>query len=495
MSKFVESVKSYPGTFWTANTMELFERWAWYGLFSVMAVYLTGSTDEGALGFSHEEKGFVMGGITFILYLLPLVSGPLSDKFGYKKTLIVSYLIMGASYLALGQFATVNSFFVGFLFVAFGAALFKPVISATVARTTSEETRSIGFGLFYMTVNIGGFIGPLVASKLREISWDYVFYMSAAAMVVNLLLIVFFYKEPEREKNNEPLLNSIGKAFYNIVLALKDLKLLFLLIIITGFWTMFNQIFYTLPNFIEQWVNTSELYNFLKENAAPLATIFGTEDGTVNPETMGSVNFGSIVIFQLLVSTFVMRFKPLYAMMGGILVCALGVGIAFYTSNPFFVLLGILIFSFGEMGSSPKFTEYIGSMAPPEKTALYMGTSYLPNAVGNLITGWLSGSYYQENSDKIELLKKEMSSKNITMPEINDDFSSNEYFNLAAEKLQMTNEQLTQYLWNTYDPAKIWLTFAAIGVATVILLFGYDILMKKLGLVKAETKKETAEVA
>ena len=72
---FLQAISSFKKTFWIASIMELFERWAWYGLFAVLALYLTGSTDEGALGFTHTEKGQIMGIVTAILYLLPLFTG------------------------------------------------------------------------------------------------------------------------------------------------------------------------------------------------------------------------------------------------------------------------------------------------------------------------------------------------------------------------------------------------------------------------------------
>ncbi len=191
--------KNFPKTFWIANTMELFERWAWYGLFAVLALYLTNSTDEGALGFSQTQKGDIMGIVTAILYLLPIVTGAIADRFGYKKVLILAYVILSSGYFIMGQFNSYGLVFFSFLYVALGAAMFKPVISATIAKTTDDKTRSIGFGIFYMMVNIGGFLGPIVASKMRIIDWNYVFVMSTVSIIINLILVILFYKEPKRE--------------------------------------------------------------------------------------------------------------------------------------------------------------------------------------------------------------------------------------------------------------------------------------------------------
>ena len=473
--KFTQVFKKFPKAFWVANTMELFERWAWYGLFAVLALYLTNSTDDGALGFTQSQKGAIMGTVTGILYLLPLITGAIADRVGYKKVLIIAYLILGSGYYIMGEVTSYTMVYIAFLWVALGAALFKPVISATITKTTDDETSSIGFGIFYMMVNIGGFIGPIFSSKLREeYGWKIVFLMAASAIAVNLILVLFFYTEPEREKSTESLGKTITTSLKNIVTALADKKLTMFLLIMVGFWTMFNQLFYTLPNFIDQWVNTSIIYDSIANISPKLAAAIGTKDGTIAPEMLVNLDAGAIILFQILISTLVMRFKPLNGIISGIIVNAIGIGLAFSTGNGFFVILGIFIFALGEMASSPKFTEYVGKIAPKGKEALYMGTSFLPVAVGNYITGFLSGDVYQAWSDKISLLQKEVAKRGLDIQEIGEGFSQNDYTAKAAELMGMDNQQLTDFLWTTYNPSKIWMLFSAIGVGTVICLYLYD---------------------
>jgi dipeptide/tripeptide permease len=473
--KFTQVFKKFPKAFWVANTMELFERWAWYGLFAVLALYLTNSTDDGALGFTQSQKGSIMGTVTGILYLLPLITGAIADRIGYKKVLIIAYLILGSGYYFMGEVSSYGLVYFAFLWVALGAALFKPVISATITKTTDDETSSIGFGIFYMMVNIGGFIGPIFSSKLREAyGWKIVFLMAASAIAVNLILVLFFYKEPEREKSTESLGKTLKTSLINIWTALSDKKLTMFLLIMVGFWTMFNQLFYTLPNFIDQWVNTSIIYDSIANISPKLAAAIGTSDGTIAPEMMVNLDAGAIILFQILISTLVMRFKPLNGIISGIIVNAIGIGLAFSTGNGFFVILGIFIFALGEMASSPKFTEYVGKIAPKGKEALYMGTSFLPVAVGNYVTGFLSGDVYQAWSDKISLLQTEVAKRGIQIQEIGDGFSQNDYIAKAGELMGMTNQQLTDFLWTSYNPSKIWMLFSAIGLGTVICLYLYD---------------------
>ncbi len=467
--------KKFPRTFWIANTMELFERWAWYGLFAVLALYLTQSTDTGALGFSQTQKGSIMGTVTAILYFLPLFTGALADKFGYKRMLVIAFIILSSGYYLMGQVTSYTTVYFSFLVVALGAAVFKPIISATVAKTTDDTTSSIGFGIFYMMVNIGGFVGPVFSSKLRHIyGWNIVFIMAASAIIVNLILVLLFYKEPDRKENTDSIAASISKSLTNIVLALKDLKLTVFLIIMIGFWTMFNQLFYTLPNFIDQWVNTEVIYNWLKDISPALASAIGTKEGTIAPEMLVNLDAGFIILFQILISTIVMRLKSINAIISGIIVVSFGIGLAFATSNAFYVVLAIFIFAIGEMASSPKFTEYVGKIAPKGKEALYMGTSFLPVAVGNYLAGVFSGPVYQSMSDKLSLLKLELANRGVEIQEISDKFTINDFMKKAADLLHTDQHGLTQMLWDNYHPYNIWIIFSAIGVLTVFLLYLYD---------------------
>ncbi|PLX03400.1 MAG: MFS transporter [Marinilabiliales bacterium] len=468
-------LRQFPQSFWVANTMELFERWAWYGMFMLFGLYLTKSTDTGALGFSQTEKGMIMGPIVGLLYFLPVITGALADRFGYKKILIIAYSILTTGYLLLGVALTFWSVFFAFLYLAIGAALFKPVISATIAKTTTEKNSSIGFGIFYMMVNIGAFIGPFVASVARENNWSFVFIISSIAISLNFFLLIFFFKEPKRKIDNRSLIESLKEVFRNIGLALKDMKFLVFLVLITGFWSMYNQLFYSLPVFIDQWFDTHELYKFINQLWPWLAEQVGTKEGIIKAEMITNIDALYIIMFQLLVSSLVMKLKPINAMISGIFVSAIGIGLTFLTNNPFFIFLAILIFGLGEMASSPKITEYIGRISPKDKTALYMGCSFIPMFGGNIIAGYLSGDVYTKFADKVAIVKTEMLSRQIKMPVVNEHFSFNDYFHLAADKLNMSEVELTQHLWEKYNPSNIWLIFTGIGIGTAILLFVYNV--------------------
>ncbi|MDA3904775.1 MAG: MFS transporter [Bacteroidales bacterium] len=474
MNSTLATFKKFPRTFWIANTIELFERWAWYGFFMLFANYLTGSTDDGGLQFSQAQKGTLMGVGTGILYFLPVITGAIADKFGYRRVLALAFLIYASAFVLLPHFNSFTGVFIMYLYLAVGAALFKPVISATIAKTTTDETSTIGFGNFYMMVNIGAFLGPMLTLIFKNSSYDLVFYISAGMISVNFILLLF-YREPNRIKTDEPLIITIKQVFINIYKVFLDYKFVIFLIIASGFWTMYLQLFFTLPVFISQWVDTSGMYQYFSENMPLIAENYG-HNGVMEAEFITNFDALFIIAFQIVISSLVMRWKALSTMVGGFIIATLGLSLSFFTQDVTFIVVAIFIFSIGEMSASPKITEYIGRIAPSDKKALYMGYSFIPLFLGNIFAGIVSGTVYQDMSDKHTLLLKEVNERGL---QISTELSHNEYFSSAAEQLNMSNLELTNYLWMTYNPSQIWWVIAAIGGGAAIALALYNQFMFK----------------
>ena len=193
---FGQTLKTFSPNFWVASFLQLMERWGFYGIFTLLPLYLVASTDQGGLGLSHTEKGSIIGNVTAIQYFLPLVFGVIADRIGYKLSLVISCTIMAIGYYLMGEVNTYWSMYMMFLFAAVGGGFFKPVINGTVARNTDESTSTMGFGIFYMMVNVGGFLGPAMSSYLRTtLGWRIIFLQAAVVMVINLLVVLFFFKE------------------------------------------------------------------------------------------------------------------------------------------------------------------------------------------------------------------------------------------------------------------------------------------------------------
>ncbi|MBC3807335.1 MFS transporter [Undibacterium seohonense] len=313
--------------FYVANTMEIFERLAWYGFFTLSSLYITSPTAQGGLGFSDQERGFLQGMIPFLLYLLPVITGALADRFGYRRMFLISFAIMCPSYYMLGQVHSFWAFFMVFLAVAVGAACFKPVVVGTIGRSTDDTNRGLGFGVFYTMVNIGGFIGPFIAGYVRAVSWDLVFVMSAIWIGINFIPALFFYKEPEHDASKDQrslklvlleaqevlgngrlalmvvpaiialmvttrmgigfhyylmgvaawvalnfawtalIKNSQSSAWYMQKVEVGNIPFVLYLLILTGFWVVYFQLFTTLPVFIRDFVDTKDLVLALQQFA------------------------------------------------------------------------------------------------------------------------------------------------------------------------------------------------------------------------------------
>jgi len=219
---FLAQLRSYPPQFWVANTMEIFERMSWYGWFTVVALYVTGSVETGGLGFSTEDRGALMAIVPFFVYIFPVFTGALADRYGFKKTFIAAYVVMIAAYYMLGQFTTFPTFFLAFMFVAVGAALFKPVVVGTVAKMTDESNSATGFGIFYMMINVGGFLGPIAAGIVRGWGWRWVFVACSTWALFNLVIVLTLYHEPPVERGQRT--GSFRNVLDNMVEALGNLR-------------------------------------------------------------------------------------------------------------------------------------------------------------------------------------------------------------------------------------------------------------------------------
>jgi dipeptide/tripeptide permease len=381
----------FPPVFWIANGIEVLERFAYYGIYFGFGIYME------QLGYSRGQLGIVQSIFLFISYSIPVISGTFADRYGFKKVLIVSYLAYLPSVLLLLATKSFSGIALTMLSIGLAAGIFKPLISGTVRAVSDPTNKTLGFGIFYAMVNIGGSFGPIVAGHLRAISWSYAFVSAAVAVVVMLLITIFFYKEPPRQLEGATLKDK----FREMGVALADVKFSsFLVLLGLFFWLPFWTFFNLCAIYVDRNLDTAQLYlNFQSVLGTGVAGFLSHEDEDgvrrILGETIAHTGW-IIMLLQVFVSRAIEKWPAMPTFLWGLFVAAVGFVIigAAKVGAPALVLLGIFFFALGEMMASPRIQEYITWIAPKEKAGLYMGTNFLAVCIGGLTSGaytWLYG--------------------------------------------------------------------------------------------------------
>ena len=379
---------SFGKSFWTAITMEFFERGSYYGVMSVLSVYLVMSIDHGGLGFTKEKVGIIKSIITPLLYILPIVAGAIADRFGYRKTLFFAFAVMSTGYFLASISTSYSAVFLSLMLMAIGAGTFKPIISGTIARTTNDSNSSLGFGIYYWSINLGAFLFPLIlVPYLKTLGWNYILLMAAFGTGWLILLNLFVFREPERPKSQK----SLVQVFTDMILVLKDYKFILTVVIYSGFWILYFQMYDSVLWFLKEHIDMTPVNNTVNSF---LALFVDNPTWQFDAEHVTVVNAGTIIVLQLFVSAIVKNAKPLPTMIIGISFGTLGLGLLAISTYAWVFIAGLIVFTLGEMTAHPKFISYIGLIAPQDKKALYLGYSFLYGVIGSGVGGVLGAFAY-----------------------------------------------------------------------------------------------------
>ena len=408
----MKKLKGFTPTFWVANVIELFERFAYYGSKAILAVFVA---DQVGLG--PEKAGWLVGSLfNGLLYFLPILAGTVVDRYGFKKSLLACFSIFCLGYFLIGlgglpagkplvvALGAETYMILALLVTAVGGSLIKPSIVGTVARTTDDKTKSLGYSIYYTLVNIGGAVGPILALQVREnLGISYVLVMSSLVSFLLFASTVIFFSEPPRPKDAAPA-KSMAGVLGDMLTVFLNLRFMAFLVIFSGFWIMFWQEFIALPLFIRGYVNPEADVDLLT---------------TVDPL--------AVILLQILISYLTRKVRPFGAMTAGILITSLSwlilavadLGWQINTTLrigswsvpiqglPVYAMIALVILAIGEMVQSPRYYEYVSRLAPPGQQGTFMGFSFLPIAIGFVIAGSIGGrlvNYFGEVRHRPEQL-------------------------------------------------------------------------------------------
>jgi proton-dependent oligopeptide transporter, POT family len=262
------------------------------------------------------------------------------------------------------------------MLTAIGGSLIKPCIVGTVAKTSKPTTQALGFSIYYTLVNLGGAIGPILALQVRqELGIEFVLVMSSITSLLLFFGAWIFFKEPQGGEELEK--KTFTKVFNDMLLVFTNLKFMSFLLIFSGFWMMFWQIFYSFPFYIK------DVLQFEKF------------------EILETVDAWCIIILTIPVTALVSKWKPVVAIIAGFTIASLSWIIIGAGGTVLASIVGVGFFALGEATQAPRFYEYVGSLAPKDQVGTFMGFAFLPVAIGSfsagLIADWLRSSYLETN--------------------------------------------------------------------------------------------------
>lgn len=486
------SIASLSYVFWVVGGMEMIERLAYYGVRSVATIYATRPASDGGLGVTMSKFGTLLLFWNLTQSLVPIFTGGLSDRYGYKRTIFLSTVIKSFGYLLMAWFGTYPGFFAGSLCLALGTAIFKPGIQGTLVRSTHRRNSSMAWGIFYQTVNIGGWIGPLIALQMRHHSWTFVFYTNAALICLNFLLLLT-YREPGleerlarrqriregKEKERNLALEAVGE--------LKKPHLTLYLFIFSVWWLMFPMLWDVLPKYIEDWVDTRSL----------VALLFGP-DGTqssfwrfllgmradglaIEPEGIVNINAGMIMLTCFLVAGLSAKLRATTSLTLGTVLLAGALAMFGLSHSVYVAIIAAIVFSIGEMLASPKFSEFLGNIAPADKKAMWMGFSQAPILIGWTIEGKLGPWLYDVFSSKDEMAREMLKASGLSAEQVSHEvLKAGEAFGRLVQVTGKTPEALTQALYQSHSVGMTWFVFAGVGVVSAFMIVLYGRWIRKL---------------
>jgi dipeptide/tripeptide permease len=234
-----------------------------------------------------------------------------------------------------------------------------------------------------------------------------------------LFLNFFVYKEPTGTRSAKPL----GQVFTEMFTVLRDFRFILMIVIYSGFWIMYFQVYDSVLWYLTEKVDMSP---FNKIVNGVIGLFLSNPDWKFEAEHVTAMNAGAIILLQLVVSGIVRNTKALPTMIFGIALGSIGMGILAIAPNAWVFMTSMFVFTLGEMIAHPKFISYVGLIAPKDKKALYQGYSFLYGVIGSGVGGVLGAALYVKFVEKMN------------------------------------------------QPSLLWLTFSMIGVLTIIGLLLYN---------------------
>ena len=379
---------------------EMWERFSFYGLRALLVLYMTAAAAQGGLGFPTEKATSIMGWYGFGVYAAAIPGGWIADRFlGQYLSVFVGGVIIALGHFSLA-FPSLTTFYLGLWLIVVGTGLLKPNISTMVGALydKDDERRDAGFSIFYMGINLGAFIAPLVVGTLgQRVDWHVGFGCAGIGMTLGLIQYV------AGKKRLLPALERLGQEERRVAASAEPwwrfapeewkrvgaIGVFFLFSCI--FWAAFEQAASSLNLFADRLTRLNAFgfefpsswfqslnSAFMIFGLAPLLAWLWIRLGPRQPSSPVKFAMGLLFAglgFALLVPAAKMAQEQ------GVLV------------SPWWLVGVYFLHTIGELCLSPVGLSIVTKLAPPRIVGSMMGLWFLSIAVGNKMAGWVAGYF------------------------------------------------------------------------------------------------------
>ncbi|HET7433341.1 MAG TPA: peptide MFS transporter [Thermoanaerobaculia bacterium] len=387
---------------------EMWERFSYYGMRALLVLYMTTAVTKGGLGFSTEKAGPIYGFYTFGVYGLSLIGGIIADRFlGLYRSVLVGGIIIALGHFSMA-FRSLGMFYFGLVLIVVGTSLLKPNVSSMVGTLYNRQDarRDAGFSIFYMGINLGAFIAPLITGPLgQKVNWHYGFAAAGIGMTLGVIQYVFGrrYLVGEDAPRTDASVareerKSAAKKERFTRQDWRRIGVIFILFLFSIlFWMAFEQAGSSFNLFAERYTNLNMFgWNIPASTLqsvqpifiiifAPVFAALWTRLGRREPSSPAKFSMALV-----LVGLGMFLIVPAAAM-------AQNQGIKV---SPWWLIGVYLLHTFGELCLSPVGLSVTTKLAPPRIVGMMMGVWFGSIALGNLFAGFAASLF-----DKLPLPK------------------------------------------------------------------------------------------
>ncbi len=372
---------------------ELWERFSYYGMRAILVLYLTRETlgDNPGLGWSSAEALALYGWYTMLVYVMSIPGGIIADKWlGQKKTVFLGGMFIAAGHLTLAVNNMV-SFYTGLALIIAGVGCLKPNISTMVGGLykLGDPRRDSGFTIFYIGINIGAALAPLLVGYIGEVyGWHYGFGLAGIAMLIGQAVYLWGQKYLKDVGNFIPAPKLEGTKIRKPLTRIEKDRVIVLLIsfiIVIVFWAAYEQAGGLMNIYTHDKINR-ELLGFeipaslFQSVPAIFVIIFGTIVASFWSKRQRKGKESSS-LFKMAIGTMVMGTG--FLMMTGAAIEAQDGGKAMLI----WLILSYLLQVIGELSISPVALSFITKLAPLKYASIMMGIYFAASGLGNKVAG------------------------------------------------------------------------------------------------------------